>query len=105
MNIHPVVILAASLVAAGNALAEDGAALAKKYNCTMCHAVSTKSTGPAFKDIAAKYRADKDAQAKMEMKVRSGGAGAWGKMPMPATPKSVSDGDIKTIVQWTLSLK
>lgn len=105
MNIHNLVILAAGLVVTGNALAENGETLAKKHNCMMCHAVATKSTGPAFKDIAAKYKTDKDAQAKLEMKVRSGGAGAWGEMPMPATAKSVSDGDIRTIVQWALSLK
>ena len=105
MNIHSLVILAAGLVVAGNALAEDGAALAKKHNCMMCHVISTNSTGPAFKNIAAKYKTDRDAQARLEMKVRSGGAGSWGKMPMPVTSKSVSDGDIKVIVQWILSLK
>ena len=105
MNIHSLVILAAGLLLSGNALAEDGAALAKTHNCMMCHAVSANSTGPAFKNIAAKYKADKDVQAKLEMKVRSGGAGSWGKMPMPVTAKSVSDGDIKLMVQWILSLK
>ena len=105
MNTHSLAILAVGLVVAGNALAEDGEALAKKYNCMMCHAITTKSTGPAFKDIAAKYRAGKDAQARLEMKVRNGGAGVWGKMPMPATAKSVSDEDIRAIVQWALSLK
>lgn len=105
MGIYSLGILATGLVVAGNALAENGEALARKYNCMMCHAVAAKSTGPAFKDIAGKYKTDKGAQARLEMKVRSGGAGAWGRMPMPATAKSVSDGDISAIVQWTLSLK
>ena len=105
MNIRYLIALAASLVFAGNAFAEDGAALAKKSNCTTCHAVDKKMVGPAFKDIAAKYQNEKDAQATLERKVRSGGSGSWGKMPMPATAKSVSDEDIKSIVQWVLSLK
>ena len=105
MNIYSLVILAAGLVVAGNAQAENGEALARTYNCMMCHAVATKSTGPSVKDIAAKYRADKGAQAMLEIKVRRGGAGAWGKIPMPATARSVSDEEIKAIVQWMLLLK
>jgi cytochrome c len=105
MSIRYLAILAAGLVFAGNALAEDGAALAKKSNCTTCHEVDKKKVGPAFKDIAAKYKDDKGAQATLEKKVRSGGGGVWGKMPMPASAKSVSDDDIKTLVQWVLATK
>jgi cytochrome c len=105
MSIRYLVMLAAASVFAGSALAGDGEALAKKSNCTNCHAVDTKKLGPSFKDVAAKYKDDKGAQATLEKKVRSGGGGNWGKMPMPATAQSVSDGDIKEIVQWVLSLK
>jgi len=105
MSIRYLTILAAGLVFAGNAFAGDGEALAKKSNCTTCHAVDKKGVGPSFKDIAAKYKDDKGAQASLEKKVRSGGGGVWGKMPMPATAKSVSDDDIKSIVQWVLSVK
>lgn len=105
MNIRYLTMLAAGLIFAGNALAEDGAALAKKNNCTTCHAVDKKMVGPAFKEVATKYKDDKGAQATLEKKVRSGGGGSWGKMPMPATAKSVGDEDIKNIVQWVLSLK
>jgi cytochrome c len=105
MNIRYLVMLAASLIFTGNAFAEDGAALAKKSNCTTCHAVDKKLVGPAFKEVAAKYKDDKGAQATLEKKVRSGGSGNWGPMPMPATAKSASDDDIKTLVQWVLSLK
>jgi cytochrome c len=104
MNLR-LVILAAALAAAGNALAEDGAALAQSHNCLTCHAVDSKKVGPAFKEVAAKYKNDKNAEAMLEKKVRSGGGGNWGKMPMPATAHSVSDSDIKNIVQWVLSLK
>ena len=104
MSTYSLAILAVGLVVAGNALAEDGEALAKKYNCMMCHAITSKSAGPAFKDIAEKYRTVKDAQTRLEIKVRNGGSGVWGKMPMPATSKSASDEEIRAIVQWTLSL-
>ena len=105
MNIHRLIILAASMAVAGNAQAENGEVLAKKYNCMMCHAVAIQSAGPAFKDIAAKNSENKDAQAKLEIKVRRGSVGVWGKKPMPPTAQSVSDEDIRVIVQWMLSLK
>ena len=105
MDIRYMVVLASSLVVAGNALAESGETLAKNNNCLTCHAIDKKTLGPSFKDVAAKYKDDKGAQASLEKKVRGGGAGVWGKMPMPATAMSVSDGDIKEIVRWVLSLK
>lgn len=80
-------------------------ALARKSKCTSCHAVNKRMIGPAFKDVAAKYKGDKDAQAKLESKVRKGGSGSFGYLPMPAASKDVSDEDIKTIVQWVLSLE
>jgi len=83
----------------------DGAALFEKNNCGACHAPASKSVGPSLADIAAKYKGDKGAQAKLEAKTRGGGAGSFGTMPMPATAKSVSDGDIKTMVGWVLGRK
>lgn len=85
--------------------AEDGAALFKQSNCGACHDISKKVLGPSLKDIAAKYAGDKDAHAKLETKVRKGGAGSFGSMPMPSTPKSVSDESIKTMVAWILGQK
>lgn len=79
--------------------------LARKSKCTSCHAVNKRMIGPAFKDVAAKYRGNPEAQAKLEAKVRHGGAGSFGYLPMPAAPKEVSDEDIKTIVQWVLTLQ
>lgn len=105
MKTSDFIVLAAGLLAANQVLAGDGEALAKKNNCMMCHAIESKSTGPSFKDIATKYKNAKDAQATLEKKVRNGGNGAWGSMPMPATARSVSDGDIKSMVQWILTLK
>ena len=105
MSIRYLVLLAAGLAFAGNTLAENGEDLAKKSNCLTCHAVDKRTLGPSFKEVAAKYKDDKNAQATLEKKVRNGGSGTWGKMPMPATAKSVSDDNIKSIVHWVLSLK
>lgn len=106
MKVRYLVAMTAALSVSTTAFAADeGAALFKKHNCTMCHKIDKKAVGPALKDVADKYRGDKGAQAKLEKKVRSGGSGNWGRMPMPAAAQSVSDENIKTIVQWVLSLK
>jgi cytochrome c len=106
MSIRDLAALALGLTLASNAaLAAEGEALAQQKNCTMCHDVSAEKVGPPFTEIAARYKGDKDAQAALEKKVRGGGYGNWGIMPMPTTPGSVSDEDIRRIVQWVLSLK
>lgn len=78
-------------------------ALAKKYNCTACHAIDKKLVGPAYKDVAAKYRGQNVA-AKLEQKVKKGGTGVWGSVPMPPNA-AVPDPEIKKLVAWVLSLK
>lgn len=90
------------LAGAGNALASE--ALAKKYNCLTCHTVDKKLIGPAYKDVAAKYKGDAGAEAKLVTKVKNGGAGVWGQTPMPPN-SSVPDADIKILVKWVLSTK
>lgn len=92
------------LVAAGPARAEDAMALAKKYACLSCHAVDHKLVGPAWKDVAARYRGDKGAEAKLMAKVRHGGSGVWGTIPMPPNP-GPSDAELKQLVDYILSLK
>lgn len=93
-------LLAAAFVAAP-ALADQ--ALAQKKNCMACHAVEKKVVGPAYKDVAKKY-AGKDMEAKLAAKVKQGGSGVWGAIPMPANPQ-VSDAEAKQLVTWVLSLK
>ena len=78
--------------------------LATKHACMTCHKVDAKLIGPGFKEVAAKYKGDKTAEAKLVSKVKQGGSGAWGSIPMPPHPQ-VPDADIKTVVQWVLSLK
>ncbi len=100
-------IALASLLLAGQANAADAdaaKALAQKSGCLACHSIDKKVLGPAYKDIAAKYKGDKTAEAKLIAKVKAGGSGVWGPMPMPANSPQVKDADIKTIVQWILTL-
>jgi len=94
----------AGLLASGAAFADAGADLAKAKNCLACHAVDKKVVGPAYKDVAAKYKADKGAEAKLIDKVKKGGSGVWGNVPMPPNPQ-VNDAEAKQLVQWVLSQK
>ena len=84
--------------------AQAGEALAKTSGCLACHAVDKKLVGPSYKEIADKYRSDKGAAAKLAQKVKEGGKGVWGDIPMPPNAH-VKDPDIKTLVQWVLSTK
>ena len=85
------------------AAATDASALAAKYNCTACHAVDKKMVGPSYKDVAAKYAGDSGAAAKLQEKIKNGGSGVWGAIPMP--PSNVPDADLKAMVEWILTVK
>lgn len=74
-------------------------------NCNNCHAVESKTVGPSLISVADKYRDDKEAQSKLEKKVRSGGVGTWGVLPMPGTRQNFSDESIKILVTWILEQK
>ena len=95
-------ILATAAVAATPALANEE--LAKKSACTACHAIDKKMVGPAYKDVASKYRGDAKAEAMLVEKVKKGGSGNWGQVPMPPNA-GVKDEDVKTLVKWILSMK
>jgi cytochrome c len=95
-------VSAGLLASAGNALASE--ALAKKYNCLACHAMDKKLVGPSYVDVATKYKGDAGAEAKLIAKVKNGGSGVWGPIPMPPNA-AVPDADIKTLVKWVLSTK
>lgn len=77
-------------------------ALAQKSGCLACHNVNVKVLGPAYKDVAAKYRGQAGAEDKLVAKVKAGGSGVWGPIPMPAHPQ-VKEEDIRTIVKWVLT--
>jgi cytochrome c len=85
-------------------VAMANADLAKAKNCMACHATASKVVGPAFKDVAAKYAGQKDAEDKLTQKVLKGGSGVWGPVPMPANGQ-VSEAEAHTLVKWILTLK
>lgn len=95
-------VAAAGLMVAGSALAADMPDLAKKNNCTACHAIDKKVVGPAFKDVAAKYKGDAGAKAKLATKIIKGGSGSFGPMPMPANPK-ISQADAEALADFVLA--
>ena len=82
--------------------AQADEALAKKHNCLACHQVDKKLVGPSYKDIAKKYKGQNVA-AKLEQKVKKGGSGVWGPVPMPPNA-AVPDADIKKLVDWILKM-
>lgn len=82
---------------------QSGQAMMQKYGCAACHAVDKPIVGPAYSQVAAKYRGDKTAAAKLEQKVKAGGSGVWGAVPMPPN-SAVPEADIKKLVAWVLSL-
>jgi cytochrome c len=84
--------------------AKAAEALAKASGCMTCHTAEKKLIGPSFKDIAAKNRASKGAEALLIKHVKEGSKGVWGEIPMPPNAH-VKDPDIKTMVQWILTLK
>ncbi len=96
-------LVSCALLAAATAHAEDGAKVAAKYNCLACHAVDHKIVGPAYRDVANKYRGQPGIEAKLMKKVKEGGGGTWGTIAMP--PQQIGDDDLKVIVKWVLSQK
>ncbi|WP_127477731.1 c-type cytochrome [Sulfurivermis fontis] len=98
--------LAIGLMLAVGAAAADEATLtlAKKSNCLTCHGIDNKIVGPGWKDVAKKYSGDTAAPAKLATKIKAGGKGAWGEIPMPPNP-ALKDDDVKALVKYILELK
>lgn len=100
--IKHILILSALALAAGSSMATVDEAM-NKAGCMACHAKDKKVVGPAFKDIAAKYKGDKEASTKLTEKVRKGGSGVWGPIPMPPNPpEKINDADLKGAVDQIL---
>jgi cytochrome c len=102
MKLHPTALAIAvscGLLAAAPAQANEE--LAKKHQCLACHTLDKKSVGPAYKEIAKKYKGQAGIEAKLAEKVKKGGQGVWGPVPMPPNA-AVPDADIKTLVDWLL---
>ena len=94
----------AALLVPAAAMAQDAAKLAQEKACLACHAVDKKVVGPSYKEVANKYRTDKTAEAKLVKKVREGGSGTWGQVPMPPNP-GVNEKEAQILVKWVLSQK
>jgi len=104
MKFAAMLLAAAGIAVAGVAQADAGEDMLKKNGCTACHAIDKKIVGPAYKDVAAKYKGDAGAAAKLAAKVKAGGSGVWGQVPMPPNP-AVSDADMKALIAYILALK
>lgn len=85
-------------------IARADAELAKARNCLACHAIDKKLIGPSYKDVAAKYAGDRNAVEKLAKKIREGGVGTWGQIPMPANPQVSADEGTK-LATWILNQK
>ena len=96
-------LVAAGLTVSGAASAADAnMELAQKTGCLACHAADKKVVGPSYKEIAAKYKSDKGAEAALTQKVLKGGSGVWGQIPMP--PNNVSEAQAQQLVKWILAM-
>jgi len=101
--VHTVLVASLALLGFG-AQAATGEEIMTKSGCMACHTKDKKLVGPALKDIAAKYKGQ-DVIAKLLAKVRAGGPGVWGPIPMSPNPvEKISDADLKTAVEWVLKL-
>src|SRR4026208_1404467 len=98
------IFLATAAILPASLPAQGEGELAKKPAGFACHAVDKKLVGPAYKDVAAKYRGDSGAEAKLVDKVKKGSQGTWGQGPMPPN-SSAPDADVRALVKWVLSQK
>ena len=94
----------AALGLAAGAQAQDAAKLAQDKACLACHQLDKKLVGPSYKEISKKYAGNKTAEATLIKKVRGGGAGVWGQVPMPPNA-GVSEKEAQILVKWILSQK
>ena len=82
---------------------KDMAELAQKNSCMACHGIDKKIVGPAYKDVAKKYKGNADAVAMLSKKIKDGSTGVWGPIPMPPNGPKVSDADIKVLAEWIMA--
>lgn len=93
-----ILLMAQSAFAQSN---QAAAALANQSGCMACHKAEGKLVGPGFQDVAEKYKDQPGAQETLTQKVKKGGSGVWGRIPMPAHPQ-LSDESLNTLVSWVL---
>ena len=98
------VAAAAVSLSGAAALAADAPQLLKDKACFACHIVDKKLVGPSYKEVAAKYKSRKDAEAYLVKKIKEGSTGVWGPVPMPPNA-TVADSDAKTLAKYILTIK
>src|ERR1051326_7116492 len=98
------VVQTATVTGQAHVSASEAEQIATKYGCLGCHNPSMKIVGPAYRDIAAKYKADPKALAKIDEQIHKGGSGKWGPIIMPPFPQ-VSASETKILADWILGLK
>lgn len=96
------VVTVAGAARLGELVASAGAALARKHGCQLCHGITSRVVGPSFREVGQRYAGDVGAGSRLVIKVKTGGAGNWGNVPMPPQA-SISDGDIQSMVLWLLN--
>jgi cytochrome c len=96
-------VAATALILSSSVMAVEMPDLAKKNGCIGCHKIDKKLVGPAWQDVANKYKGDASAAEKLSAKITSGGKGVWGPAPMPANTK-ISDADKKALIEFILGL-
>jgi cytochrome c len=77
--------------------------LAQRKGCNACHTMNAKKVGPSYADIAKKYADKPDAVGYLAERIKKGGVGVWGSIPMP--PQNVSDVEAKQLAKWILGIK
>ena len=100
MKLISTLALSAALLVSAPAFADEG--LASKSGCMACHGIDKKIVGPSFQDIAKKYAGDAGAAAKLSEKIKAGGKGVWGPVPMPPHPQ-INDADRLKLATWALA--
>ena len=105
MKFRNALVLVSVLSASAAAFAVDAAAakaLATKNACLTCHSADKKIVGPAYKDVVAKHKGEADALVKVAARIKSGGSGTYGPVPMPPQP-NLKDDELKTLAEWVLA--
>ncbi|WP_153146653.1 c-type cytochrome [Dechloromonas sp. H13] len=94
--------LGTAAAAAAPAAVSPAMELATKNGCMACHGVNNKIVGPGYNEVQARYKDQPDAETRLVAKVKNGGQGVWGSVPMPPNAH-LQDADIKTLVQWIMA--
>ena len=97
-------VAVAAVLSSGAALAADAQQLLKEKACLACHTVDKKLVGPSYKEVAAKYKSRKDAEAYLSKKIIEGSTGVWGAVPMPPNG-TLADDEARTLAKYILTVK